>query len=159
MPNLVPELSLPGSHCQSIARPISVPESLEFLKTVVGNLDIPESSYKMQASLYQTAREHLQRLSDMDKTVAGTAQFIAHYIGGQLLFSQILEMGQLANPGTLATQQANILKTHIQQLLEHCLKLQHFFVGLGPLERCAVKQFQLRVLGLNLVYIVKGNWS
>lgn len=106
--------------------------------------------------MFQTAKEHLNRLSEMDASVAGTAQFIALYIGGQKLFAQIMENGQLTNPTILPTQQANILKTHIRQLLEHCLKLQYFFVGLGPVEKCAVKQFKLKVLALNLVYVVKG---
>lgn len=113
-------------------------------------------SSRMQATLFQTAKEHLKRLSDVDSTVAGTAQFIALYIGGQLLFAQILESGLLSNPGTLTTQQSNIVKSQITQLLEHCLKLQYFFVGFGPQEWCAVKQFKLKVLALNLVYIVKG---
>lgn len=156
MSNLVPDLNLPGSHCHTISRPMSVPESLQFLQTVVGNLDISENSYRMQAVLFQTAKEHLKRLSDVDDTVAGTAQFIALYIGGQLLFTQILESGLLSNPGTLATQPSNIVKSQINQLLEHCLKLEHFFVGLSPEERCIIKQFKLKVLGLNLVYIVKG---
>lgn len=107
--------------------------------------------------MFQTAKEHLSRLSDMDSSVAGTAQFIALYIGGQMLFAQIMEKGQLLNASALAAQQANILKMHIQQLLEHCLKLQHLFVGLGPVEKCIVKQFKLKVLALNLVYIVKGS--
>lgn len=106
--------------------------------------------------MFQAARDHLNRLSEMDATVAGTAQFIALYIGGQKIFAQIMEKGQLVNPSALATQQANILKTHIHQLLEHCLKLQYFFVGLGPAEKCAVKQFKLKVLALNLVYVVRG---
>lgn len=106
--------------------------------------------------MFQAAKEHLNRLSEMDATVAGTAQFIALYIGGQKLFAQIMEKGQLTNPSALATQQANILKTHIRYLLEHSLTLQHFFVGLGPAEQCAVKQFKLKVLALNLVYVVKG---
>lgn len=92
----------------------------------------------------------------MDSTVAGTAQFTSLYIGAQLHISQILEKGFWVNPGTIATQQANTLKTSIQDLLQHCLKLQFFFVGLSPVEQCAVKQFRLRALALNLVYIVKG---
>lgn len=95
----------------------------------------------------------------MDSTVAGTAQFTSLYIGAQLHISQILEKGFWANPGTIATQQANNLKTSIQNLLQHCLKLQFFFVGLSPIEQCAVKQFRLRALALNLVYIVKGEYK
>lgn len=91
--------------------------------------------------------------------MAGTAQFTALYIGAQLLMSQILEKGFWMNPGTLATQQANNLKTNIHNLLEHCLKLQFLFVGLSPVEECAVKIFRLKALALNLVFIVKGSNS
>ncbi|KAF2893883.1 hypothetical protein ILUMI_12289 [Ignelater luminosus] len=157
MPTLVPVLSLSESNGTTIVRPTSVPESLEFLKTVVNGLDSTEASYRVQTTLLQTAKEHLNRLSDMDLTVAGTAQFISLYIGAHLLMSQILEKGLWKNPSTLATQQANNLKTNIQQLLENCLKMQFLFVGLSPVESCSVKQFRLRALALNLIYIVKGS--
>lgn len=93
----------------------------------------------------------------MDASVAGTSKFLSLYIGAQLLMSQILEKGLWANPSNLATQQSNNLKTNIQQLLQNCLMLQHLFVGLSAVESCAVKQFRLRALALNLVYIVKGS--
>ncbi|KAJ8964137.1 hypothetical protein NQ314_005105 [Rhamnusium bicolor] len=157
MTQYVPILSLPDSNCNVVSRPMSVPESLEFLNNVIHNLDMAENMIRVHTTLLQTAKEHLNRLSEMDFTVAGTAQFTSLYIGAQLQISQILEKGFWANPGTLATQQANNLKTSIQNLLHHCLKLQFFFVGLSPIEKCAVKQFRLRALALNLVYIVKGS--
>lgn len=113
---------------------------------------------RVHTILLQTAKEHLFRLSEMDSTVAGTAQFTALYIATQLEISQILEKGFWANPVTMATQQVNNLKTSIQNLLQLCLKLQFFFVGLSPVEQCAVKQFRLRALALNLVFIVKGTY-
>lgn len=157
MPNLVPELSLGDSSSTQIVRPVSVPESLEFLKKVVASLDSTEGNFRLQTTLLQTAKEHLNRLSNMDASVAGTAKFTSLYIGAQLLMSQILEHGLWSNPTTLAAQQANTLKTNMQQLLENCLKLQHLFVGLSPAETCVIKQFRLRTLAINLVYIVKGS--
>ncbi|KAJ8918318.1 hypothetical protein NQ315_008011 [Exocentrus adspersus] len=157
MSQYVPILNLADSNCNVISRPMSVPESLEFLNNVIRNLDMAENTIRVHTTLLQTAKEHLNRLSEMDSTVAGTAQFTSLYIGAQLHISQILEKGFWANPGTLATQQANTLKTSIQNLLQDCLMLQFFFVGLSPVEKCAVKQFRLRALALNLVYIVKGS--
>ncbi|RZC34050.1 integrator complex subunit 4 [Asbolus verrucosus] len=157
MPSLVPVLSLPDSSCNTISRPHTVPESLEFLNNVITNLDMAENTFRVQTTLLQTAKEHLNRLSEIDSVVAGTAQFTSLYIGAQLIMSQILEKGFWVNPGTLATQQANNLKTNIKNLLDYCLKLQFFFVGLSPVEECAVKMFRLRALALNLVYIVKGS--
>ncbi|KAF5275636.1 hypothetical protein FQA39_LY06748 [Lamprigera yunnana] len=157
MPNLVPDLSLSKFSSNIIVKPGSVPESFEFLKTIVNSLDSTEVSFRIQTNLLLTAKEHLNRLSEMDLTVAGTAQFTSLYIGAQLLLAQILEKGLWKNPSTLATQQANILKTNIQQLLENCAKMQYLFVGLGYSESCCVKQFRLRALALNLIYIVKGS--
>lgn len=156
MPTLVPELNLTELNINSIVKLNAIPESLEFLKTVVNSLDASETSHRVQITLLQTAKEHLNRLSEMDFAVAGTAQFTSLYIGAQLLMSQILEKELWKNPRTLATQQANILKTNIHQLLENCLKMQYLFVGLCPQESCSVKQFQLRALALNLIFIVKG---
>lgn len=159
MPQFVPILSLPDSTGIVISRPLSVPESLAFLNNVICNLDMAENMSRVHISLLQTAKEHLNRLSEMDSTVSGTAQFTALYIGAQIQILQILDKGFWVNPATLATQQLNTLKTNIQNLLEHCLKLQFFFVGLNSAEQCAVKQFRLRALALNLVYIVKGSNS
>ncbi|CAH1100024.1 unnamed protein product [Psylliodes chrysocephalus] len=157
MTQYVPILNLPDSNFNSVSRPMSVPESLNFLNNVINNLDLAESNIRVHVSLLQTAKEHLNRLSEMDSTVAGTAQFTALFISAHLEILQILEKGFWANPSTLATQQSNNLKTSIQNLLQLCLKLQFFFVGLGSVEQCAVKQLRLQALALNLVYIVKGS--
>ncbi|KAK9869888.1 hypothetical protein WA026_003608 [Henosepilachna vigintioctopunctata] len=159
MSSFVPILSLSDSVINTVAEPVSVEASLEFLNNVIGNLDMTENTFRVHSSLLQTAKEQLNRLSKIDQAVAGTAQFTALYIGAQLIYSQIIEKGFWSNPRTSATQQAHNLKTNIQNLLEHCLKLQFFFVGLSPQDKCAVKQFQLRALALNLVHIVKGSNS
>lgn len=44
-------------------------------------------------SFLQTAMDQLSRLSDMDFTVSGTAQFTSLYIGAQLQILQILDRG------------------------------------------------------------------
>ncbi|CAH0557840.1 unnamed protein product [Brassicogethes aeneus] len=156
MSQFVPILNL-DSNYNSISRPTSVPESLSFLNNIIRNLDMAENTIRVPTKMLQTAKEHLNRLSEMDSKVAGTAQFTSLYIAAQLQLYQILEKGFWMNPVTLATQQVNNLKTNIQNLLQLCLKLQFFFVGLSPVEECAVKQFRLRALALNLVYIVKGS--
>lgn len=46
LPSLVPELSLPGTFNQATAKPLSVSESLEFLRTIVSNLDLSEDSFR-----------------------------------------------------------------------------------------------------------------
>lgn len=43
MTQFVPVLSIPDSNCNSIMRPLCVPESLEFLNNVVKNLEMAET--------------------------------------------------------------------------------------------------------------------
>ncbi|XP_044751822.1 integrator complex subunit 4 [Coccinella septempunctata] len=159
MTSFVPVLNFTDTVGNTVAEPISVEASLEFLNNVINNLDITEATYSVHCSLLQTAKDHLNRLSKIDPAVAGTAQFTALFIGAQLIYSQIMENGYWANPTSSATHQSHNLITSIQNLLEHCLKLQFFFVGLSPADRCAVKQMHMKALALNLVYIVKGSNS
>lgn len=160
IPNLVPELCLSESSLPSgEEKTPDVPESVAFLKNIISNIESAGKNYRVQINLLQIAKEHLLRLSEIDATVSGTAQFTALFIGAQLLMTQILSNGLCVNPANLATQQVNNLKTSLQQLLESCLKLQFLFVGLSPVEVCAVKELRLRALALNLVYIVKGTSS
>lgn len=58
----------------------------------------------------------------MDEAVSGAAQFTALYIEAQLLMVQILNHDFWSNHVTLASQQAQMLKNNIQQLLQKCLK-------------------------------------
>lgn len=156
LPTLVPELCLPNENGVAIARPTTVPESLQFLNNIIDHLNRDMNTSRVQTTLFQSAKEHLKRLSEMDDNVAGTAQFTSLYIGAQLLMSQLLEKSFWSN-SNLAMQESNTLKSHIDQLLLNCMKLQHLFVGLSTNEYLAVKQLRLRALGLNLVYIVKGS--
>ncbi|XP_056644986.1 integrator complex subunit 4 [Diorhabda sublineata] len=155
MTQYVPVLNPPDSNFDNVVGPDpTVPESLNFLNNVINNLDISD---KVHGSLLQTAKDHLNRLSEMDGGVAGAAQFTSLYISAQLEIHKILEKGFWANPSTLATQQSHNLRTGIENLLQLCLKLQFFFVGLTAVEQCSVKQVRLRALALNLVYVVKGS--
>lgn len=58
----------------------------------------------------------------MDEGVAGAAEFTALYIGAQLLMGQILSHELWKNPVTLASQQEQMLRNSIQQLLQNCLR-------------------------------------
>lgn len=80
------------------------------------------ASNRVKITLLETARTHLNRLAEMDAAVAGAAQFTALFISGQLLMAQILEHEVWASSVTLASQQAQMLRNNIQQLLQNCLK-------------------------------------
>ncbi|XP_045472488.1 integrator complex subunit 4 [Harmonia axyridis] len=159
MPSFVPVLTLTDTIANTVAQPMSVQASMEFLNNVIYNIDITEATFSVYCAILQTARDHLNRLSLIDSGVAGTAQFTSYFIGAQLIYFRIMENGYWANPTSLASHQAHNLTTNIQNLLEHCLKLQFFFVGLSAEDKCAVKQLHMKALALNLIYIVKGSNS
>lgn len=58
----------------------------------------------------------------MDEDVAGAAEFTALYIGAQLLMVQILSHDLWTKSVTLASQQEQMMKNNIQQLLQNCLR-------------------------------------
>ncbi|XP_069683725.1 integrator complex subunit 4 [Periplaneta americana] len=157
MPNLVPALRLSGS--RRSADLVSVETgTAQFLDSMLARVEAAPNP-RIREELLEAAQRDLNRLATIDSAVAGAAQFSALYIGSQLLIGKLLSNRLWANPSTLATQQGNIIRNSITQLLQHCLKLQHLFVGLKEEDLAAVKQFKLKALALQLVYIVRASNS
>ncbi|KAJ4445386.1 hypothetical protein ANN_07191 [Periplaneta americana] len=130
----------------------------QFLDSMLARVEAAPNP-RIREELLEAAQRDLNRLATIDSAVAGAAQFSALYIGSQLLIGKLLSNRLWANPSTLATQQGNIIRNSITQLLQHCLKLQHLFVGLKEEDLAAVKQFKLKALALQLVYIVRASNS
>ncbi|KAJ9583048.1 hypothetical protein L9F63_022613 [Diploptera punctata] len=157
MPNLVPALRLNGS--RRTADLVSVETgTAQFLDSMLARVEAAPNP-RIREELLEAAQRDLTRLATIDSAVAGAAQFCALYIGSQLLMGKLLSNRLWANPSTLATQQGNIIRNSITLLLQHCLKLQHLFVGLREEDLAAVKQFKLKALALQLVYIVRASNS
>ncbi|PNF19739.1 hypothetical protein B7P43_G14759 [Cryptotermes secundus] len=157
MPNLVPALRLDGS--RRSAELVSVETgTAQFLDSILARMEAAPNP-RIREELLEAAQRDLTRLATIDSAVAGAAQFSALYIGSQLLMGKLLSNRLWANPSTLATQQGSIIRNSITQLLQHCLKLQHLFVGLKEEDLAAVKQFKLKALALQFVYIVRASNS
>lgn len=157
MPNLVPALKLDGSRRSTELVPVET-GTAEFLDSMLARVEAAPNP-RIREELLAAAQRDLTRLATIDSAVAGAAQFSALYIGSQLLMGKLLSNKLWANPSTLATQQGSIIRNSITQLLQHCLKLQHLFVGLKEVDLTAVKQFKLKSLALQLVYIVRASNS
>lgn len=157
MPNLVPALKLDGSRRSTELIPVET-GTAEFLDSMLARVEAAPNP-RIREELLEAAQRDLTRLATIDSAVAGSAQFSALYIGSQLLMGKLLSNKLWANPSTLATQQGSIIRNSITQLLQHCLKLQHLFVGLKEVDLAAVKQFKLKALALQLVYIVRASNS
>jgi len=158
MPNMVPALKqLDGSRRSTELVPVET-GTAQFLDSMLARVEAAPNP-RIREELLEASQRDLTRLATIDSAVAGAAQFSALYIGSQLLMGKLLSNKLWANPSTLATQQGSIIRNSITQLLQHCLKLQHLFVGLKEVDLAAVKQFKLKALALQLVYIVRASNS
>ncbi|XP_067013887.2 integrator complex subunit 4 isoform X2 [Anabrus simplex] len=157
MPNLVPALKL-GSTTRSTELEAVETGTCQFLEAMLTRLETTQSG-RLREELLEAAQRDLTRLADIDGSVSGTARFAALYIGSQLLLGKVVSNRMWANPAALATQQGNVIRNSIAQLLQNCLKLQYLFIGLQEEELAAVRQFKLKALALQLVYIVRGSNS
>ncbi|XP_034232413.1 integrator complex subunit 4 isoform X1 [Thrips palmi] len=157
MPHLVPVLKL-GVNVRAQELASVETNTSQFMEQIFSQLEAAPNT-TLRAELMEAAQRDLSRLATIDSAVSGAAEFTALFIGSQLLMEQVLSNRLWSNPASLATQQGNIIRTTITTLLQNCLKLQHMFMGLGSVELAAVKQFKLKALALQLVYIVTGSNS
>lgn len=157
MPHLVPVLKL-GINVRAQELASVETSTSEFIQQICSQLAAAPKA-TLRSELMEAAQKDLSRLAAIDSAVSGAAEFTALFIGSQLLMEQVLSNRLWSNPASLATQQGNIIRTSITTLLQNCLKLQHMFMGLRSTELAAVKQFKLKALALQLVYIVTGSNS
>lgn len=149
MPHLVPHLNLIGSASNTEMK--SVPTSTcEFLRSMLlGIEDAPNT--RVRVYLLQCAEEDLSRLSKIDSQVSGCAQLIALYINSLLLLYRIIEYKLW-----YSSSSTSLIKQNIVQLLQNSLKLEYLFVGLTDADQALIKQFKVKALALQLVYIVRA---
>ncbi|KAK3907732.1 Integrator complex subunit 4 [Frankliniella fusca] len=157
MPHLVPVLKL-GINVRAQELASVETNTSDFIQQIFSQLAAAPKA-TLRSELMEAAQRDLSRLAAIDSAVSGAAEFTALFIGSQLLMEQVLSNRLWSNPASLATQQGNIIRTSITTLLQNCLKLQHMFMGLRSTELAAVKQFKLKALALQLVYIVTGSNS
>ncbi|XP_075235890.1 integrator complex subunit 4 [Lycorma delicatula] len=154
MPNLVPSLKV----CRSLHTTELTPaksSSEKFLKYILDRLEAAPTA-RVRTVLLEAAERDLSRLSEIDETVAGLANFVSLYIASQLQLGKLLS-DSLCYSNNTTTLQANLVKNSIAHLLQLCLKLQYLFSGLSVKDLAAVKQLKLKTLALQLVYIVRAS--
>lgn len=143
MPNFVPHLPVGDQKEMTLGGNSG---SIQFLKTLLSNIEATYFAKTARQSLLQAAQENLSRLAMIDPELSGTANFTRDYLGAELLMEQL---------------QTN-LQTHripskesLNQLINKCLRLQNLFSNLTPEDLLLVKQICLRASCLNLVLVVK----
>ncbi|RZF35188.1 hypothetical protein LSTR_LSTR012626 [Laodelphax striatellus] len=128
---------------------------MKFLESILDRVAAAPSP-RVQAMLLEAAQRDLSRLSEIDSTVAGLANFVSLYIGSQLQLGRLLSDNRCYSNNTTSLQ-ANPVRNSIAHLLQLCLKLEYLFAGLDEKDLAAVKQLKLRTLALQLVYIVRAS--
>ncbi|KAI5745495.1 hypothetical protein M8J76_011490 [Diaphorina citri] len=149
MPHLVPHLNLLGSATSTEMQ--SVPTSTcDFLRSMLKGIEEAPNT-RVRVYLLQCAEEDLNRLSKIDSQVSGCAQLITLYINSVLLFHKIIEYKLW-----YSSSSPSLIKQNIVQLLQNTLKLEYLFVGLTDVDLALIKQFKVKTLALQLVYVVRA---
>uniref|UniRef100_A0A8D9FEG4 Integrator complex subunit 4 n=1 Tax=Cacopsylla melanoneura TaxID=428564 RepID=A0A8D9FEG4_9HEMI len=149
MPHLVPHLNLLGSAASTEMQ--SVPTSTcEFLRSMLQGIEEAPNT-RVRVYLLQCAEEDLSRLSKIDSKVSGCAQLITMYINSLLLLHKIIQYKLWYSVSSPSSIRQNIV-----QLLQNTLKLEYLFVGLSDADLALIKQFKVKVLALQLVYVVRA---
>uniref|UniRef100_A0A1B6E309 Integrator complex subunit 4 n=1 Tax=Clastoptera arizonana TaxID=38151 RepID=A0A1B6E309_9HEMI len=153
MPNFVPPLKL-GSQISMEFKvlPASTPI---FLNTLMSRLE-GAPNINVLTELLVAAEKDLTRLASIDSAVSGAAQFTALFISSQLLMTNILANSVWCSNATTKLQ-GNFVKNSIQQLLQHCLKMQYLFTGRKVSDVGVIKQFKLKTLALQFIHLVRSS--
>ncbi|XP_026681839.1 uncharacterized protein LOC113468821 [Diaphorina citri] len=129
----------------------SVPTSTcDFLRSMLKGIEEAPNT-RVRVYLLQCAEEDLNRLSKIDSQVSGCAQLITLYINSVLLFHKIIEYKLW-----YSSSSPSLIKQNIVQLLQNTLKLEYLFVGLTDVDLALIKQFKVKTLALQLVYVVRA---
>lgn len=95
----------------------------QFLETVSTRLEAARRGQpRLRTELLIAAQRDLARLAEIDDAVGGAAQLSALYVRCQLLLERVLNSRLWASPAALASQEGNMMRTTIVQLLQDCLK-------------------------------------
>lgn len=126
-------------------------ESLE----KVSRLELSSTQFRL--TIYSTVHSDLEKLADIDPNIAPASTMSALYIQSMYLFTKILSTRNWLTPSLLSLQQSGALKSNVDQLLRNTLKLKYAFSNLTSAEKIAIRSLRVRVLALQLVYVVHGS--
>lgn len=113
MPNFVPSLPVGGTSRQMALTGST--GSLQFLKTLLHNIEAAHSAPRARQALLDAAQDNLDRLALIDPSLTGTANFAAAFLGAELLIEQLQSC-------ILPQQNKPPSKAAMNQLTQKCLK-------------------------------------
>ncbi|KAL4705259.1 hypothetical protein ACJJTC_010278, partial [Scirpophaga incertulas] len=154
MPHLVPYLPI-GDAQQSLgerAEPTDDSAVRRFFDCVLQHIDNFTLSTNVRLKMLQCAEEQLTKLSEMEPSVSGAANFTALMVRSARTLHEALEAGAAPPAHALA------------HLTADCLRLQHQFSGVTEQENAYVLQLALRVCAARLCSGATGpvsglNWA
>jgi len=110
-----------------------------------------------QLAVLATAIKELDRLASIDPVLRDPATFANTYMTAQALYLRVTANSGWTQSHVSATQQAQAVRNHINNLTSLSLKLQSMFSQLDPSNTTAVRMLSLKVMAVNLVYVVCGS--
>jgi len=105
-------------------------------------------------SVLNTSITELTRLANIEPSLVDPSSFARTYIEGQALCLRIVSDPSWSQA---SLQHGPVIRSNISTLQGIVLKLHSMFSNIGPDNQFLIKMFKLKVMAVNLVYVVCGS--
>lgn len=147
-PHLIPSST-------SVTKPVIASRTDEFLNSVLARVSIASKlSSSRSLSVLNTSITELTRLSNIEPSLGDPSSFARTYIEGQALFLRIVNDPSWAQS---SLQHGPVIRSNISTLQGIVLKLNSMFSNIGTENSFLIKILKLKVMAVNLVYVVCGS--
>ncbi|XP_070538096.1 integrator complex subunit 4-like [Ptychodera flava] len=160
LPNLVPNLKLPTasskiSNEKDTNQEASVDPS-KFLQQTVEKMNITKLDNKTAEHLMKMIIRDLNRVAELQPSLAANAEFSSLYIQCQLLLTKALKDTQWSVPTPLCPQHSVMSTAAINEVLQYTHRMEQLFMGLSGQDVAAIRQLRVRTWTIELILELRG---
>eukprot|EP00090_Calanus_glacialis_P002411 TRINITY_DN11803_c0_g1_i1.p1 TRINITY_DN11803_c0_g1~~TRINITY_DN11803_c0_g1_i1.p1 ORF type:complete len:952 (-),score=245.87 TRINITY_DN11803_c0_g1_i1:99-2909(-) len=147
-PHLIPSST-------SVAKQVITSQTSEFLNSVLTRVSLAaKMSSSRSLSVLHTSITELTRLANIEPSLGDPSSFARTYIEGQALYLRIVSDPSWAQA---SLQHGPVIRSNISTLQGIVLKLHSMFSNIGPENQFLIRMLKLKVMAVNLVYVVCGS--
>jgi len=147
-PHLIPSST-------SVKKPTIAAQTSDFLSSVLKRVSLAaRMSSSRSIDVLNNSISELTRLSNIEPSLADPSSFARTYIEGQALYLRIVSDPSWAQS---SLQHGPVIRNNISTLQGLVLKLNSMFSSIGAENEFLIKMFKLKVMAVNLVYVVCGS--
>ncbi|XP_077987926.1 integrator complex subunit 4-like [Glandiceps talaboti] len=162
LPHLVPPLKMPNSTIRtSDDRSESSTQSTDASQFLQQTLDKVKNIDKLDKEtaerFMQMIIRDLNRVAELQPSLAANAEFSSLYVQCQLLITKALKDKQWSVPTPLCPQHSVMAMAAIKQVLESTHRMEQLFLGLSGQDTAAIRQLRVRAWTVQLILELRGH--